>query len=38
MWVATRAWMIGATLPAQGFSLQANTKVTEGSQHADRDA
>jgi len=29
---------VARMLPAQGFSLQANTKVTEGRQHEDRDA
>ena len=29
---------VARMLRAQGFSLQANTKVTEGRQHADRDA
>ena len=30
--------MSGRAVPAQGFSLQANAKVTEGRQHVDRDA
>ena len=29
---------VARMLRAQGFSLQANAKVTEGRQHADRDA
>lgn len=35
---ACSAWVVARALRAAGYSLQGNAKVTEGSQHADRDA
>jgi hypothetical protein len=32
------SWVAGQLLRGAGFSLQGNAKVTEGNQHADRDA
>ncbi len=35
---ACSSWVVAGLLREEGYSLQGNAKVTEGAQHADRDA